>query len=128
MVPPAEPLSPKGAELATLYRTRPIAPPELTPLMRRYVPNAVALRLDSGAVSGSDVLSEIREVSVVFINLKGLRLAQQGAAAHVHAHGDGGGRGGGRGGGGGHRLASPCGIPVVRRRASQKASVAGGLG
>ena len=117
MVPPAEPPSPGAHELATLYRARPIAPSELTPLMRRYVPNAVALRLDSGAVSGSDVLSEIREVSVVFINLKGLKLAQSAQGANQrnvqrgqahHAHTLGNHRGG---------------TAVVRRPSSQTASL-----
>ena len=52
-----------------------------TPLLRNYVPRAVTLRLDEGVVSGAASsmagdasLSEIREVTVMFINLKGLRL------------------------------------------------------
>ena len=68
-------------------------------------------------MSGSDVLSEIREVSVVFINLKGLKLAQsaqganqrnvqRGQAHHAHTLGNHHG-----------------GTTVVRRPSSQTASL-----
>ena len=50
------------------------APEELLPLLRRYVPSSVAAKLHGG-VRGDADLSEMRQVSVVFLNCVGLRLA-----------------------------------------------------
>ena len=81
---------PAAAPHAPFQWPSPSSPPvaELLPMLRRYVPFPVATKLHEGVVRDVD-LSEMRQVSVMFINCAGLRLVPSSAGDWADAQAEG---------------------------------------